>query len=107
MHDRPPVMEVLGILLVCALLLVGLAKLDNEAAREYQVRAKKALAEQRTPPVAKAANPRPDLSIPAAPAWSGRTAPDPSSGASTLLAIMIAGGVVMAASGGVILARSR
>ena len=107
MHDRPAVKEVLGILLVCALLLVGLAKLDNEAAREYQARAEKALTEQRAaaPEAEKPSSPRPDRSIPAAPAWSGRTAPDSSDGASTWLAIMIGSGLLMAASGLLLLSR--
>lgn len=46
LHDRPALREVLGILALCAVLLAGLAKMDNEAAREYQARAQKALAAQ-------------------------------------------------------------
>jgi hypothetical protein len=46
LHDRPALTEVLGILVACAVVLTLLAKMDNEAAREYAARAQKALALQ-------------------------------------------------------------
>jgi hypothetical protein len=45
-HDRPAFAEVLGILALCALLLVGLAKMDNSAASREAHRAQAVLAAQ-------------------------------------------------------------
>ena len=98
MHDRPALREVFGILVACAILLAVLAKLDNEAAREYQARAQKAIAarqaaraaaEQRAVLAAEAKAPkhrvvkidarteslggRGPIAIPVGPAWTGRT----------------------------------
>jgi hypothetical protein len=46
LHDRPALREVFGVLAACVLLLVVLAKMDNEAARKYAARAQHALAAQ-------------------------------------------------------------
>jgi hypothetical protein len=45
-QDRPAVFEIFGILVVCAVLLTGLAKMDNSAARREASRAQIVLAEQ-------------------------------------------------------------
>jgi hypothetical protein len=101
-HDRPALREVLGILAVCALLLVGLARLDNEAAREYNARAQKALAEQRAAGAPQPAAPeRPARAASAGP----RTPSAPGSPADVLLAIMAGGGLATAAAGAVLLSR--
>jgi hypothetical protein len=50
LHDRPALKEVFGVLVACAILLALLAKMDNEAAREYTARAEKALAAQAAHP---------------------------------------------------------
>jgi hypothetical protein len=91
LHDRPALKEVLGVLVACAVLLAVLAKLDNQAAREYQARAVRAIAAQaaeqrahpRTPvaaiPVAKvearteSLGGRGPISIPVGAAWTAGT----------------------------------
>jgi hypothetical protein len=83
-------MEVIGIVAACALLLVLLAKMDNQAAREYQARALRALAAQeaaqRTAKPTAPARPmakvearteslgsRGPIAIPVGPAWTAGT----------------------------------
>jgi hypothetical protein len=90
LHDRPALMEVIGIVAACALLLGLLAKMDNQAAREYQARALRALAAQEAAQrtVAPAATARPmarvearteslgsrgPIAIPVGPAWTAGT----------------------------------
>ena len=133
MHDRPAWREVLGILVACALLLAILAKLDNQAAREYQARAQKAIAAREAAQVAAAEAKAPQhriaevdarteslggrgpIAIPVGPAWTGRTKqaePPPAARATAqtnatpaLLMAMLAAGLAMAAAGGVLLSR--
>ena len=91
LQDRPGLKEIIGVLAICALLLAGLAKMDNEAAREYQSRAIRALAAQQAAehtraPARKAARPvakvearteslggRGPIAIPVGAAWTAGT----------------------------------
>jgi hypothetical protein len=71
-HDRPALFEVVGILALCAVLLAGLAKMDNSAARQEAQRAHAVLAARAA---AEARKPKGDAESSSASSNSGKNQP--------------------------------